>query len=116
MVSTWTVPPGLGGHTGAIARRLTTGRVISLDRDADSLELARANCSDCAEKIIFRQSAFSQLSATLRELGVEKVDGILADLGVSRLQLTSAERGFSLMQSGPLDMRMNRGRRSPPPM
>jgi len=100
---------GLGGHTGAIARRLTTGRVISLDRDAESLTLAQAATQDCADRITYRQSAFSQLRETLSSLGVERVDGILADLGVSRMQLTSPERGFTLQQAGPLDMRMDRG-------
>ncbi len=100
---------GLGGHTGAIARLLTTGKVISLDRDEESLTLARANTLECAERITFRQSAFSSLRKTLDSLGVEKVDGILADLGVSRMQLTSPERGFTLQQAGPLDMRMDRG-------
>lgn len=99
---------GLGGHTGAIARMLTTGRVISLDRDVESLAKARANCADCAAKITFRKSAFSQLRETLQSLGIAKADGVLADLGVSRFQLTEPSRGFTLMQSGPLDMRMDR--------
>jgi 16S rRNA (cytosine1402-N4)-methyltransferase len=100
---------GLGGHTGMLARRLKLGRVISLDRDAESLEKARANTLDCAERITFRQSRFSQLSETLGELGVDKVDGILTDLGVSKYQLASEGRGFSFQHPGPLDMRMDRG-------
>ncbi len=99
---------GLGGHSGAIARLLTTGRLISLDRDEESLELAKKNCEDCLDRITFRHSAFSQLRETLRTLGIEKVDGILADLGVSRMQLTSPDRGFTFMQAAPLDMRMDR--------
>lgn len=99
---------GLGGHTLAIARKLVSGRVISLDRDKESLALAEANSAECAERITFRHSAFSSLGATLGELGLTAVDGILADLGVSRIQLTTPERGFSLQQSGPIDMRMDR--------
>lgn len=99
---------GLGGHTGAIARQLTTGRVIALDRDGESLEKARGNTAGLEDRITFRQSRFSQLKATLQELEMPKVDGILTDLGVSLWQLTSAERGFSLQSRGPLDMRMSR--------
>lgn len=99
---------GLGGHTAAVAERLETGRVIALDRDMDSLRQARERCAPWAERILFAQSAFSELSSTLDSLQLPHVDGILADLGVSRYQLTSPERGFTLQAAGPLDMRMDR--------
>lgn len=102
---------GLGNHTLAIARRLTTGRVLALDRDGDSLKLAEARAREWPEvagRIIFRRAAFSELPEVLKDLGLSRLDGILADLGVSRLQLTSPERGFSLREGGPLDMRMDR--------
>ena len=102
------VTAGLGGHTGAIAERLETGFVVSADRDADSLERARENTRAVGDRIRFLHSPFSELTAGLARLGVPAVDGLLADLGVSRYQLTDAERGFSLMAAGPLDMRMDR--------
>jgi 16S rRNA (cytosine1402-N4)-methyltransferase len=98
---------GLGGHTLEIARRLTTGIVVANDRDAESLEAAKANTAAWAERIRFRAGTFSTLRAGLDELGIAKVDGLLADLGVSRYQLTSAARGFSILADGPLDMRMD---------
>lgn len=99
---------GLGGHTAAIAQKLTTGFVIANDRDSESLEMARRNSAEWAERIRYRHGTFSSLPSALTELGLQKVDGILADLGVSRYQLTDPERGFSIMASGPLDMRMDR--------
>lgn len=99
---------GLGGHTRAIAEQLETGFVIACDRDAESLELARRNTAAFREKIRFFHGRFSQLPQALKEHGVGLVDGVLADLGVSRYQLASGERGFSLMEDGSLDMRMNR--------
>jgi 16S rRNA (cytosine1402-N4)-methyltransferase len=101
---------GLGGHTGAIARRLTTGFVIASDRDAESLEQAKQNTADAAERIRFHHGEFSTLHEALRENGIDRVDGLLADLGVSRFQLTDAARGFSILADGPLDMRMDQSK------
>lgn len=100
---------GLGGHTAAIASRLETGFVIACDRDGESLELAKANTLERAARIRFHRGAFSTVSQALEANEVEAVDGVLADLGASRYQLMTSERGFSLTEDGPLDMRMDRG-------
>jgi len=99
---------GLAGHTRAIAGRLSTGFVLSSDRDADSLEMAKRNSEDVADRIRFVHSPFSGLQQAAAQVGIQQADGLLADLGVSRYQLTDAERGFSLMTDGPVDMRMDR--------
>jgi 16S rRNA (cytosine1402-N4)-methyltransferase len=92
---------GLGGHTAAIAARLTAGgKLISNDRDAESLEMARNNAAEFVGRIEFQHASFSQLAET-------DLDGLIADLGVSRFQLTNPERGFSFQAEGPLDMRMD---------
>ena len=87
---------------------LTTGLVLACDRDADSIEMARANTADCGERIRFHQALFSQVEETLAAEKITQLDGLLADLGASKYQLTDAARGFSLQADGPLDMRMSR--------
>ena len=100
---------GAGGHSEAIAARLTSGRLISLDRDAQALELARARLKRFGEKVTLVESPFSRIPEVVRELGIPPVDGVLADLGVSSMQLDQPERGFSFREAGPLDMRMHAG-------
>ncbi|OYY73459.1 MAG: 16S rRNA (cytosine(1402)-N(4))-methyltransferase [Gammaproteobacteria bacterium 28-57-27] len=99
---------GRGGHSGAILQRLgTEGRLIALDRDPSAVAEAQSRfASDPRFTIV--HSAFSALRAALEPLGVwGKVNGLLLDLGVSSPQLDEAERGFSFMRDGPLDMRMD---------
>ena len=100
---------GAAGHSAAIAARLSSGRLISLDRDALALRIARERLKEFASRVIFAQTAFSKIAEAVHELGIVKVDGVLADLGVSSMQLDEAERGFSFREAGPLDMRMSSG-------
>ena len=99
---------GLAGHSLEIARQLESGRLIALDRDAESLELAKERAGELAARITFQKAAFSELTSTLTSLGVSQVDGILSDLGISMLHLRTVERGFSFQSAGPLDMRLDR--------
>lgn len=98
---------GRGGHSKAILERLSdNGRLIAFDRDITAVEHANKNISDDRFRII--HSAFSRMSEELSKVNLAgEIDGILMDIGVSSPQLDDAERGFSFMQEGPLDMRMD---------
>lgn len=99
---------GGAGHSRQIAGRLTTGRLIGIDRDTVALAAAKERLADVEDRVTLVHSNFSRISQVLDDLGIDAVDGILLDLGVSSPQLDDGERGFSYMADAPLDMRMNR--------
>ncbi len=98
---------GLGGHALEIARRLSTGRLVGIDRDPRALDIARERLRAHERQVILVHANFSRIEEVARGLKLPPADGVLADLGVSSLQLDSAERGFSFRYGGPLDMRMD---------
>ncbi len=100
---------GGGGHSLEIVKRLTKGgRLIAIDRDDAAIAAATLRLSDYLDRVTFVRNNFSSAAEVCRELGIEKIDGILLDLGVSSYQLDTAERGFSHNNDAPLDMRMDR--------
>ena len=99
---------GGAGHSFQIASRLTTGRLIGIDRDQVALEAAGKRLAPYQDRVTLVHSNFCNIKEVLSDLNIPGVDGILLDLGVSSPQLDDGERGFSYMTDAPLDMRMNR--------
>jgi len=98
---------GTAGHAIEIAKRLTTGKLVALDRDPEALEIARERLKEFGEKVVLVRREFSEIGEVARELKLPPLDGVVADLGISTLELDSPERGFSFRWAAPLNMRMN---------
>ena len=100
---------GAGGHSRQILKMIEPdGLLIGIDRDAEILKIAGRYLSKISESYKLYQADYVDLDYILNKLEISEVQGILLDLGVSSLQLDSAERGFSFVKEGPLDMRMDR--------
>jgi len=100
---------GLGGHSEEILKKISSkGRLVGIDRDEESLRLARERLKDFSVNCSFVNGDFRNLDEILRRLDIKEVDGMLFDLGISSWQLATAQRGFSLKSNSPLDMRMDK--------
>jgi len=100
---------GTGGHGLGITERIgSNGHYIGIERDSDSLVLAKERLKNVSCRCTFAQNDFRHINQILDELGINEVDAILFDLGISSYQLDDPARGFSLRADGPLDMRMDR--------
>lgn len=99
---------GGGGHAYEVCKRLSDkGRLIGIDQDGEALEAAREHLKEFEDKITLVRSNYCEIDTILKDLDIDKVDGIVLDLGVSSYQLDNIERGFSYKSDAPLDMRMD---------
>ncbi len=99
---------GGAGHSFEIVKRLTTGKHVGIDQDEDAIAAASLRLKEFGDRVKIVKSNYERIGEVLKELGIEKVSGILLDLGVSSYQLDTPERGFSYRNDAPLDMRMDK--------
>ena len=99
---------GGGGHAYEVCKRLSDkGRLVGIDQDGEALEAAREHLKEFEDKITLVRSNYCEIDTILKDLDIDKVDGIVLDLGVSSYQLDNIESGFSYKSDAPLDMRMD---------
>ena len=98
---------GLGGHAEAILDALASARLVGMDVDPQALRAAAERLRRFGDRVELVRGSYARLDEILAERGIRQVSGILLDLGVSSLQIDVAERGFSYLRHGPLDMRMD---------
>jgi 16S rRNA (cytosine1402-N4)-methyltransferase len=100
---------GSGGHAQAILERIgPDGFLLAMDRDAAAVERTKGRLAMWKKQCVVVQGNYADMMEVVTQLGARDVDGVLLDLGVSSDQIEQAERGFSFMHDGPLDMRMDR--------
>jgi 16S rRNA (cytosine1402-N4)-methyltransferase len=100
---------GIGGHSREILERIMPGgRLVGIDRDEESLKVARQRLVDFGDSCEFVHGNFVEIDSILKKLNINKIDGIVFDLGISSFQLDDPQRGFSFQEEGPLDMRLDR--------
>jgi len=100
---------GAGGHAAAILERTSpTGRLLAMDQDQSAIESARQSLESFGSRLVAVRSNFRDIAAIAEQQHFVEIDGVLADIGLSSMMVDEADRGFSFMREGPLDMRMNR--------
>lgn len=103
---------GGGGHSFEIAKKLKNGHLFAFDRDEDAIKKSTKTLEKFSDKVTLTKSNYKDAPSILKNMGIDKIDGFLIDLGVSSYQIDSAERGFSFVHDGPLDMRMDRNEKT----
>lgn len=98
---------GMAGHSVAVLDAAPSARLVGIDRDADALALARERLATFGDRVTLVQAVYDELPDVLDDLGLPRVQAILADLGLSSLQIDRRERGFAYAVDAPLDMRMD---------